>query len=417
MAEGKFAKFIPFVKVDAQKRQVWGIVTAERPDKEFEVCDYDKSKPYYEEVIAEMSKATNGGNFFPLREMHGLSAAGKCIGHDFRDSDKEIFMGFEVVDDVAWKKVEKQVYTGFSQGGSLVGPPVEDPVYKGCMRYVAKPSEISLVDNPCLKDAHFTYVKTDGTVEIRKFIKTEAVPAHDPLGEVIELLKGNIDKRREFREVMGFAEQPVVKDGGKTKRVAGEDLPSSAFAFVGDAKDPKTWKLPIKFSDDGKTKRHIRNALARFGQTKGIPADKKAEVHGRIVAAAKQHGVDVEAEKVKLAAIQDFLRKHARIAVNKLRKTKVDIGHTLSFLDDDLGRLRKGMREVSYLAGSIDNLSYVFYGVCAEQEWEGDADSPLPDMLAGNVIALLDTLVEMAAEETAEMREGIRERVSRESVA
>src|SRR5579859_5379551 len=114
----KFKKFIPFVKVDAAKREVWGVVTAEVPDKEDEVCDYEGSKPFYQAVIAEMSKATDGKNIFPLREMHQLSAVGKGVGFEFRDDDKEIFMGFKVVDDGAWKKVDEGVYTGFSQGGS-----------------------------------------------------------------------------------------------------------------------------------------------------------------------------------------------------------------------------------------------------------------------------------------------------------
>lgn len=169
----KFRKFIPFIKVDEAKREVWGVVTAELPDKEDEVCDYAGSKPFYEAVIAEFSKATDGKNFFPLREMHQLSAVGKGIGFEFRDADREIFMGFKVVDDDAWKKVNESVYTGFSQGGNIVGDLVPDPTYKGCKRYVADPSEVSLVDNPCLGAAHFTYVKADGTVELRKFKKTE----------------------------------------------------------------------------------------------------------------------------------------------------------------------------------------------------------------------------------------------------
>src|SRR5437763_878797 len=138
-----------------------------------EVCDYAKSKPFYEALIAEMGKATDGENIMPLREMHQLSAVGKGIGFNFDDVDKEIEMTFKVVDDDAWKKVEERVYTGFSQGGRKVGAQIPDPVYKNCMRYVANPSEVSLVDNPCLPTAHFAYVKTDGSVEMRKFLKTE----------------------------------------------------------------------------------------------------------------------------------------------------------------------------------------------------------------------------------------------------
>src|SRR6266550_3528917 len=142
-----FRKFIPFSKVNASKREVSGVVTGESPDKDMEVCDYAKSKPFYEALIAEMSKATDGENVMPLREMHQLSAVGKGIGFNFDDADKEIEMTFKVVDDNAWKKVEERVYSGFSQGGRKVGNQVPDPVFKNCMRYVANPSEISLVDN------------------------------------------------------------------------------------------------------------------------------------------------------------------------------------------------------------------------------------------------------------------------------
>src|ERR1017187_9380819 len=202
----KLKKFVPFIKVDETKRQVWGIVTAELPDKDNEVCDYTKSKPFYEAVIAEMAKATNGNNFFPLREMHQLKAAGKCVGFDFRDADKEIFMGFEVVDDEAWKKVQKNVYTGFSQGGSIVGEIMPDPHYDGCMRYVADPSEVSLVDNPCLGAAHIQYIKADGTTELRKLRSEPAVS----LSSLETLIKTKVAEALLLAKVA-------------TKRVAGED--------------------------------------------------------------------------------------------------------------------------------------------------------------------------------------------------
>jgi hypothetical protein len=88
-----------------------------------------------------------------------------------------------------------------------------------------------------------------------------------------------------------------------TKKVDGVELPSSSFAFVGDPKVTGTWKLPIDFpGDDEKTKRHIRNALSRFSQTKGIPADEKPKVWKRIVAAAKKHGIKVSEDNSARAA-------------------------------------------------------------------------------------------------------------------
>lgn len=77
----------------------------------------------------------------------------------------------------------------------------------------------------------------------------------------------------------------------KTKRVDGEGLSASAFAYVGDPDKTDTWKLPIKFSTPEKTKAHIRNALARFGQTQGIPASEKPKVLAKIKAAAKANGI------------------------------------------------------------------------------------------------------------------------------
>jgi hypothetical protein len=93
---------------------------------------------------------------------------------------------------------------------------------------------------------------------------------------------------------------------GKTKKVDGVDLASDCFAYVGDPDKTSTWKLPIKFpGDDEKTKSHIRNALARFDQTEGIPADEKPKVLAKIKAAAKANGIDVDEDKsADLAALQ-----------------------------------------------------------------------------------------------------------------
>lgn len=82
----------------------------------------------------------------------------------------------------------------------------------------------------------------------------------------------------------------AARAGKKTKKIAGKNLTSDKFAYVGDPQDPSTWKLPIH--DEG----HARNALARFGQTKGIPADKKDSVWKKIVAAAKKFGIEVSKE-------------------------------------------------------------------------------------------------------------------------
>lgn len=71
----------------------------------------------------------------------------------------------------------------------------------------------------------------------------------------------------------------------KTKTIDGKEYGARSFAYVGDPEDPSTWDLLI--ADAG----HVRDALARFDQT-NLPADAKAKVARKVVAAAKRFGID-----------------------------------------------------------------------------------------------------------------------------
>jgi hypothetical protein len=398
MRTPKFDKFIPFAKVDEARREVWGIVTAEVPDKDNEVCDYLKSKPYYEAVISEMGKATEGGNYFPLRYMHQLEAVGKCIAFDFRDEDREIFMGFKVVDDEAWDKVMEKVLTGFSHGGALVDI-APDPVFEGCKRYTANPTEISLVDNPCLATAHFAYVKKDGTVELRKFSKV--LPAGPSDGR-LEALESQITLLK--AHVMGKA---------KTKRVDGEELAASAFLIVGDPEKPETWLMPVEFEDVSKTRAYLRDAVMRTRFLKVGSAEKNAAFTKHLNALCQKYKIDLRAEMVRQAKVADWMRKSVRIHVNRLARTVKggNVGYTLGTLDNELGQMAKGLSEVSRLSEVIQGLCYLAYNVTEESEWEGD-ESPLPGLLAANVDGLLATLLRMVEEESEELRADLRTRMT-----
>lgn len=168
---GSFRKIVPITKIDSALREVSGIVTSETPDKTGEICDYAKSKPYYQAWSHEFAKATSGNSLGNLREMHKLIAVGKLTNLLYDDDSKIIYCTAKVVDEPAWQKCLQGVYTGFSHGGEYIGGIVTDGEFK---RYVAKPSEVSLVDNPCNPDAHFEFVKTDGSVELRKFKSVQA---------------------------------------------------------------------------------------------------------------------------------------------------------------------------------------------------------------------------------------------------
>jgi len=94
------------------------------------------------------------------------------------------------------------------------------------------------------------------------------------------------------------ASRSASRDDGKpTKRVDNEDLTADCFIYVGDPKKPETWALPWKFKSDEKKKTHLQNALARFNQTKKIPADKKAAAWKKLVRLCKKYGIQVSDEE------------------------------------------------------------------------------------------------------------------------
>ena len=103
-----------------------------------------------------------------LRAMHGAVAAGKITALAFNDDAKQIEICAKVVDDAEWRKVEEGVYTGFSQGGTYARRWTDED---GRTRYTAAPSEISLVDLPCLPQARFEMIKADGSRVLRRFGK------------------------------------------------------------------------------------------------------------------------------------------------------------------------------------------------------------------------------------------------------
>jgi hypothetical protein len=161
----KLRLFATLTKIDESSREVSGLATAEIVDKEGELFDYASSKPYFKAWTDEMSKATDGKSLGNVREMHQPSAVGKLTGITFDDELKQISVTARIIDDTAWQKCIQGVYTGFSIGGSYV------KVWRDgeLTRYTANPAEISVVDNPCNPGSHFTAVKADGSIEVRKF--------------------------------------------------------------------------------------------------------------------------------------------------------------------------------------------------------------------------------------------------------
>lgn len=164
--------FFKLTKVDVEKRTVEGIATAEVADKAGEICDYETTKPFYQKWSDGIKKASGGKSLGNVRAMHGNVAAGKITDIIFDDVAKCINIVAKIVDDAEWKKVVEGVYTGFSQGGEYIKRWADGDF----TRYTAEPSEVSIVDNPCLGIATFAVVKADGVVETKEFKKAEPEP-------------------------------------------------------------------------------------------------------------------------------------------------------------------------------------------------------------------------------------------------
>ena len=183
MSNETLSMFIPITKVDQENRLVYGMATAELPDRSGEICDYASTKPFYEKWSEHFAKSTEAMGVEPslgnLRSMHNKVSSGVLKQLNFDDEAKKIEICAKVTDDAEWKKVLEGNYTGFSQGGGYVKR-WADPSTPGLIRYTANPTEVSLVDLPCLAEATFSVIKADGTSEMRKFVNVIQEPPQNP---------------------------------------------------------------------------------------------------------------------------------------------------------------------------------------------------------------------------------------------
>jgi hypothetical protein len=349
----KFHKFIPLTKVEEQPNGdlfVYGEVTAERPDRDGEICKYASTVPFYKAYAEELSKATTKAgieeSIMPLREMHQLSAVGCGKSMDCLDDDKTIKMGFNVVDKSAIEKVKKGVYTGFSQGGSYVKKwtaPWTDPetnVTKNYTWYISNPGEVSLVDSPCLSTAHFDYVKADGSVELRKFA---TAPAASP---------------------SALSDSDVDRIAAALKKTLTE--PVTVLTVQEPVSTPKTELL------------------------KGLES-KSGAIKAYVVSCANEGWDDSERTAIRAA-----LKTH-KVEIHDVAE---DVNKAIEYLRGDT--LQKGMYEVASLAQMLSSISYLQASAAYERDYEQDASSQ-PEDLADLLSHAIKVFAAMVAEETSEL--------------
>lgn len=164
-------------EVVAEKRLITGISITETINVRNQIFDYDSSKPYMLQYIADAEKRTGGASKGAVRTMHNgsLVPVGIITDITFDDAKKIIYTTVYIQDDDAWEKVLAHVYTSFSWGGRSVGPTWVDEVKSAelgvqAVRYTFRPTELSLVDVPAVPDTCFTNIensdKGDDTMKI-----------------------------------------------------------------------------------------------------------------------------------------------------------------------------------------------------------------------------------------------------------
>lgn len=274
--------FARLTKIDEARREVWGRITQEVVDKVDEILDYEKSKPYFKAWSDSFAEATDGKSLGNVRAMHGKVAAGKLIAINFNDAEKAIDVGAKIIDDAEWKKCVEAVYTGFSIGGKYVGDrKTEKMDGRDVVRYVADPTEVSVVDNPCVGPAKFfDIVKADGST-LQKQLRSAvaggggddsgagpATGAAEPLvvtgtdDQVAEFAKALNDAGKTMADVLTLIKREFSQEERDKAADSGAALPDGSF--------------PIK------TKEDLRNAVQAYGRAKD---KEKAKAH--IIARAK----------------------------------------------------------------------------------------------------------------------------------
>ena len=353
--------FAQITKVDEEKRLVFGRAADETPDKSGEMLNYDGSKPHFQKWSEDISKDTDGKSLGNVRAMHGKVAAGKLTDIQFDDTGKSIDVCAKIVDSNEWNKVMEGVYTGFSIGGAYGAKTVEKVDDKDITRYIAIPSEISLVDRPCIPTAKFFQVqKADGTTQEVAFAaaeeevvieKTEDVEVTGTPDEIIAFGKLMNDKGLTMAEVISLVKGdmscPDGCDQAEWDAMTAEE--KAAYGAEPDADD--TAKVEIAAAEEAlaKLEAALADPLVKIGARNS--ATDKSRINA-IHEAAVSLGADCETAKVEpdadlQKADNETLTKLIADAVAPLKKALDEAQSKITKLEEQPAPARVSLRAVS----------------------------------------------------------------------
>lgn len=439
--------FIPLMKVDEEQRLLYGHITAEELDQSGEMMDYVTSKPNFEEWSGRIEEASGGLSKGNLRIMHGLKVGGKLTDLAFNDDAQTVEVCAKVTDDAEWNNVLEGCYTGFSVGGSYAKKWKEVVDGQTITKYTARPNEVSLVDNPCVKSATFQLIKADGSVEDHTWsTATENVmePTNEEVVEKatsIALAKADgstwMDHIHDAREELVKAASKGKKnakttDKGKDADDEGEENAKNAGA------DPETGENDGTDEDGDSAEADTSKPAKKKAKKSADKSDKAAGADNAIADRLKQKWVTSdgqsfskkadaaahEDELVKASTMTDIDRLRERLAKATETPTVVEVPLNKSFqrmgdlynalitpFESGAPKLEKGMYTVSQFARALWDIGNIALAIKKEGNKEGNdpEDNTAWTDIGSSIEALSETLGEYLDDQIKELLAGIND--------
>lgn len=219
--------YAPLVKVDEEKRLVFGYASSDRVDLDGQIADAEWLK-------RELPDWFKWGN---IREMHQLKAIGKA--KDVEWDENGPYLVSKVVDDDAWKKVKEGVLQGYSIGIKGTRTQIDAKAPHG--RIVGgKIIEVSLVDRPANEDGRFALFKSVGLGEWKDMqtgIVVKGAMSHE---EIRDAIQAKLNPKRD-------TSSPIAEPS--MHRWIVETYPDHVIAQEGGT--GKYFKIPYTVSEDG----------------------------------------------------------------------------------------------------------------------------------------------------------------------
>lgn len=207
---GRF--YVPFQKVDRERRIVWGVAQTEDPDTQGDLVTYEASVEAFKKWA---------GN---VREMHDPVAVGKAVQIVCDPVAKQIHVGTYISKGAedTWQKVLDGTLRGYSIGGRAIDATMA--FVKSLGRSVRKITkyvldELSLVDTPANSLCVITAVQKRGSMLVATDVLgrlTSDVTSHSQGVERMKTLK----KRVKAQPLVKFTQGLDEKDGVIVARVS-----------------------------------------------------------------------------------------------------------------------------------------------------------------------------------------------------